>query len=108
MNMTSDTITDQEPLMNTPRTYVKKPVAIEAIHWTGDNTEAVRAFTAGGFETVDPFERGDSPEIVAEVWDHLHATWVGVKIGQWIIKGLKGEFYPCDPDVFTGTYEEQA
>lgn len=47
----------------------------------------------------------EDPAIIAEVYDHLHGTWVGVKAGQWIIKGAKGEFYPCDPEIFEAKYE---
>ena len=92
--------------MNTPRTYTKKPVTVQAMKWTGDNTEEIREFTADGFDPIDPNEREPGSEIVAEVWDYLHSTWVGVKIGQWIIEGVQGEHYPCDDDVFTATYEE--
>lgn len=85
--------------------FRKKPIVIEAVQFTGDNVAEIAEFTAGRFETVDPFERGDNPEIVAEVWDYLHETWVGVKAGQWIIKGVKGEFYPHDADLFAQAYD---
>ena len=91
--------------MTGPAKYRKRPVVIEAVQFTGDNVAEIAEFTAGGFETVDPFERSDSPEIVAEVWDYLHETWVGVKAGQWIIRGVKGEFYPHDADLFAESYE---
>jgi hypothetical protein len=35
----------------------------------------------------------------------LHTTWVGVKTGQWIVRGVKGEFYPIAEDVLAETYE---
>lgn len=40
-----------------------------------------------------------------QVYDELHDTWVNYTLGDWIIKGVKGEFYPCKPDVFEATYE---
>lgn len=46
-----------------------------------------------------------SSEIVAAVYDHLHETWVGVKKGQFILRGTKGEFWPIDPEVFTDSYD---
>jgi hypothetical protein len=62
-------------------------------------------FTSGSFGAVHPDDRGDDPDVIAEVFDVLHSTWVGVKNGQWVIRGVQGEFYPCDPDVFAATYE---
>lgn len=104
------TITDQEPPMNTPRTYVKKPVAVRAMQWDGDNTDAVERFTHGGFKAIPLEERTEKQranDVYALVWDYLHSTWVGVKANQWIIEGVLGEFYPCDDDVFSDTYEER-
>lgn len=90
-------------------TYRKKPVTIRALRWTGDNTEEIREFTDGGFREIPLEHRTEEQreqDVYAEVWDYLHSTWVGVKVGQWIIKGVQGEHYPCDPDVFEATYEE--
>ncbi|MFD3517719.1 hypothetical protein [Streptomyces sp. NPDC058657] len=39
------------------------------------------------------------------VYDRLHDTWVRFEYGDWIIRGVQGEFYPCKPDVFEATYE---
>ncbi len=41
----------------------------------------------------------------AEVYDVLHRTWVELKPGDWVIKGVQGEFYPCTNEVFEQTYE---
>lgn len=86
--------------------FRKKPIVIEAIQFTGENFEEIEEFTGGNFLPVDPFDRAEDSDIIAEVWDHLHSTWVGVKAGQWIIKGVKGEFYPHDEDLFLESYEE--
>ena len=85
--------------------YRTKPVEVEAVRFTGD-VNKVQGFTGVAiFNEVDREDRGDNPEIVAEVYDRLHSTWVGVKLGQWIIRGTKGEFYPCDDEVFREKYE---
>jgi hypothetical protein len=100
--------------MNAPAKYTKKPVTIEAVRWTGDNYETIRDWV-GERSSEDPYNRNgfipveeqwpDPPEdITALVWDRLHSTWVGVKTGHWIIKGIQGEFYPCDNEVFWQTY----
>lgn len=90
--------------MSGPQRFRKKPVEIEAVQFDGSNFGEVHMLCEK-FYAVDPEDRGDDPEIVAEVFDRLHSTWVGVKVGQWIIRGIQGEFYPCDPDVFAATYE---
>lgn len=83
-----------------------KPVEIEAILFTGDNYDELFKWTDGKFLDVDVEDRVDDPEATGQVLDFLHSTWILVKPGQWIIKGTKGEFYPCDPETFDWKYEE--
>lgn len=45
-------------------------------------------------------------EIVAAVYDYLHDTWVGVKKGDWILRGTQGEFYPHDGALFAENYQQ--
>lgn len=89
--------------------FRKKPVEVDAIRWTGDNTDEIIAFTGPDrIDVVTPAGRPYitlDPEVTALVYDVLHSTWVGVKTGQWIIRGVKGELYPCADDVFAETYE---
>lgn len=85
--------------------FRKLPIVITAVRWTGDNADEVRAFASHKFDVVYPEDRTDDPDITAEILDDLHSTWVGVKDGQWIIRGVKGEFYPCDDEVLRATYE---
>lgn len=94
--------------------FRKRPVEIEAVQFTGTNWPTVNQFVGKTAEDDDgelhwgfaPAHRDIHPDVLAVVWDKLHSTWVGVKAGQWIIKGIQGEFYPCDPEVFHATYEE--
>lgn len=76
--------------------YRKKPVVIEAIQYTGSNAGEIRDF-------VDfPLHGLASPNIL---WiETLEGTMRADK-GDWIIKGVQGEFYPCKPDIFAATYE---
>ena len=76
-------------------TYRKKPVEIQAIRWTGDNLAEALQFVA----TEDVIKRGDKFEIVT-----LEGTMTASP-GDWIIRGVQGEFYPCKPDIFVATYE---
>ncbi len=76
-------------------TYRKKPVVIEAIQWTGEDRQAVKDFVPeAGFGFV-----GDELTITT-LEGQMHAS-----PGDWIIRGVKGEFYPCKPDIFEATYE---
>lgn len=83
-----------------------KVVEVEAVQFLGDNVCEIATWTKGYFRDADPFVRADNPEIVAEVYDDLHKTWIGVLNGQWIVRGAKGEFYPCDNETFHWKYEE--
>ncbi len=74
--------------------YRKKPVVIDAVQWTGDNTEDVQSFI-GDFGYV----KGMYVDIGT-----LEGLMVA-SIGDYIIKGIKGEVYPCKPDIFEATYE---
>lgn len=91
--------------------FRKKPVEVQAIQWTGDNAAEIKAF-------VGVRENGEcrflQPHEITGVWDNphvfdeLHATWVPVLPENWIIRGVQGEFYPCDADVFAASYNEVA
>lgn len=76
--------------------FRKKPVAIEAVQWTGDNKDAIDAFV--GHE-LDQSMGSKSLIIETLEGDHRAAP------GDFIIKGVQGEFYPCKPDIFAATYE---
>lgn len=82
--------------------WVKKPVVIEAVQWTGDNWIEIREWafspiTDGGNVFLYSHDR---IEIVT-----LEGTMYA-SVGDYIIKGVKGEFYPCKPDIFHATYKE--
>lgn len=77
--------------------YRKKPVVIEAMQW-GDNISELTSFLSLS-DRIMKFTNS-----VLEI-DTLEGTMIARK-GDWIIKGVKGEFYPCKPDIFKQTYEE--
>lgn len=78
--------------------YVKKPVVIEAIRWTGNNIEELEEFALNEND-IDLFSFGATLEIKT-----LEGVMT-VSDGDYIIKGVNGEFYPCKPDIFKKTYE---
>jgi hypothetical protein len=85
--------------------YMTKPFEIEAIQWTGDNAEEILEFC--GKDEEGPFAQftalSSGPKL--EVWDYLQETWVPCNVEDFIIKGMKGEFYPCDHEIFEAKYE---
>ena len=90
--------------------YQKKPLRIHAIQYRLPDDELniaeVKEFTADRFHIIPDNLRGTHPEVTAEVYDELHSTWVGVKNGDYIIRGIEGEFYPHDGDLFPQAYDE--
>ena len=91
--------------------YRKKPIGIEAVQFTGDNLEEIAKFMGipvYGLQTsVDAILRtdGDYRENTHIHIPTLEGTMTA-NCGDYIIKGVKGEFYPCKPDIFDETYEE--
>lgn len=90
--------------------FRKKPVVIEAVQWTGENLPEVFAFTGKHpkwntwFENWKAYEahvksNGNTFKILT-----LEGTMTALP-GDWIIRGVRGEFYPCKPDIFDATYE---
>lgn len=77
--------------------YRKKPVEIEAEIWTGDNFEEVFEFTG----RKDNVKIGFYGLQIMTLEGPLYA-----EIGDYIIQGVEGEFYPCKPQIFKKTYEE--
>jgi hypothetical protein len=90
------------------RTYRKKPVDIQAIEWTGSNLREIIDFTG-----LHP----SAQKWVDEGWEHYEEVVkvnglkiftiegaMNASIGDMIIRGVKGEFYPCKPDIFEQTY----
>lgn len=84
--------------------YRKKPVVIEAMQFqpigsSGEDAARVESW-CGGEMVVD--DQGYSL-VIKTLEGHMRAS-----PGDWIIKGVAGEFYPCKPDIFEKTYEPAA
>jgi hypothetical protein len=78
--------------------FVKKPIEIEAIQWTGENTKEILAFC---FECFS-YEKDDFAVLVINTLEGS----MQASIGDYVIRGIKGEFYACKPDIFLLTYSE--
>ena len=90
--------------------FRKKPVVIEAVQWTGDNTREVALWAVSdiadfalptGWWIRAPADGVAEKQMMIHTLEGDHAA----NIGDWIIRGVKGEFYPCKPDIFAATYE---
>ena len=87
--------------------FRKKPVVIEAEQFTGaDSGEStqypiVRTFCGREFAVSWTFDK--RPFIKIETLEGC----MRADVGDWIIKGVKGEFYPCKPDIFAATYDKE-
>lgn len=83
--------------------YRKKPVVIEAVHFSGSSTSihAIKRWVDGN-EYVQPVV--ETMDIGSLAIETLEGTMTASP-GDWIIKGVHGEFYPCKPDIFAATYE---
>ena len=83
--------------------YRKKPVVIEAIQWDGTNQGEIAEFMETPIRTKTSPEQGNpSGKITIETLEGDMTAMVG----DFIIRGIQGEYYPCKPDIFEKTYEE--
>ena len=86
--------------------YRKRPVVIEAIQWTGENLREIIDFTGlndsakhFSWEEYEALVKKEGLKIFTLEGTHM------ASIGDYIIKGVAGEVYPCKPDIFEKTYE---
>jgi hypothetical protein len=83
----------------------KKPVVIEASRAILTDCEAIEAWSNGAVTGIGDRINHEGPWICK---CFSIKTWEGTMTaleGDWIIRGVKGEFYPCKPDIFEATYE---
>lgn len=99
--------------MAEPLKFRKKPVVIEAARWDGtaEGAGPIIDWILTGDSTASYWcsdstrcaeNAGDTPHTIAiqTLEGTMHAT-----VGDWVIKGIQGEFYPCKGDIFEATYE---
>lgn len=80
--------------------YRKKPLVIEAIYYDGKNIKEVTEFASASL----PERLSDDCVIFIKTLEGL----MELKTNNYLIKGIKGEFYPCAKDIFETTYGEVA
>ena len=96
--------------------YRKKPVIVEALQWNGKNVIDIYNFledknvetqyevNSEGKNFYIDFSRGQC--VTGDLMIKTLEGTMKADIGDYIIKGVNGEFYPCKPDIFEKTYEE--
>lgn len=88
--------------------FRKKPKEIDAILWAGGDHQCLVDFCGLHWGRADAHEvpwnhPGDKEEVI--LYNFLEKQWICCPVGHWVIRGLKGEIYPCDPSVFDASYE---
>lgn len=89
--------------------FRKRPLEVAAVRWTGDNAAQIKDFVGCRQDNGEP--RFLLPEEIsgvwetAKIWAGAEHDWLACPVGHWVIRGIRGEFYPCADDVFKATYE---
>lgn len=82
--------------------YRKKPVVIDAIQFFDQPEELINIQKfMDNIDIIIDYKDIDDPKLKIET---LEGT-MNASLGDWIIKGVNGEFYPCKPEIFEKTYE---
>jgi len=88
--------------MKREKKFRKKPVVIEAFQFTDESKDAAYRWASSHQMNIDPsFDDHEGPILSIPT---LEGEMI-CRIGDWIIRGVNGEFYPCKPDIFEKTYE---
>jgi hypothetical protein len=85
--------------------FRKKPVVIEAVQFTGPDSylEILDWMKTSG--NAHALLAGETASSTPRMLVHTLEGTMAADPGDWIIRGVKGEFYPCKPDIFEATYE---
>ena len=90
-----------------PQKFVKQPVTVEAMRWDGsvDGAHPIIEWILG--------HAGNARCLLPGAWDHMESAYIQIATpegrvlvfpGDYVIRGVAGEFYPCKPDIFRRTY----
>lgn len=80
--------------------FRKKPVVVEAMQFTNDTKNQIFNFVC--CNRYADFDNNHNPILIIETLEGDMVT----SLGDWVIKGVDGEFYPCKPGIFEKTYEK--
>ena len=80
--------------------FRKKPIVVEAMQRTGDNDTDIVNWMQGGWRTGGAWQHNNGSLVIPTLEGEMQAS-----TGDWVIRGVGGEFYPCKPDIFEATYD---
>jgi hypothetical protein len=83
--------------------YTKKPVTIEAIQFKEENIPTIKDWLGENLAQLSSEDRYRNPQYHWIIRDYLEGD-MKITEGDYIIRGVNGEFYPCKPDIFYATY----
>ena len=87
----------------TPQRFRKKPIVIEAMQLTEDNRHEVGKWCGG--RIVQEAKASDPTDVYLGIDIPTLEGTMRANLGDWVIKGIQGEFYPCRDDIFRASYE---
>jgi len=87
--------------------FRKKPVVIEAVQFDWDNAEEIMGWADASEPpcSMSALYVGEHTDAASGLLITTLEGEMRADCGDWIIRGVKGEFYPCKPDIFEATYE---
>lgn len=85
-------------------TLQAKPVQVKAVKWDGteESLQLIEQFVPGDELTI---RRYANTMFALDVWNYLEKQYIHCPLGHWIIRGLKGEFYPCEEEALFMKYD---
>ena len=93
--------------MKSEQRFTKKPITISAWQWN-ESLTMLHELKDSGMFSLSHSGHVDHPDLCRNLRIQTLEGALSVSVGDWIIKGVKGEFYPCKPDIFEATYSEDA
>jgi len=81
--------------------YVKKPIVIEAVRYDGTNVNEIDDFVGSDLRVSQDHYATDDVTLSIETLE----GWMKISVGDYVIKGVQDEFYPCKPDIFEASYD---
>lgn len=99
--MTRENCQGMGEMMNEPKKFRTKSVEIEAIEFTGENAREIATWIGEGV-VLESDSKGFMNRVVIQT---LEGDMTAV-VGDWVIKGVQGKFYPYKPSIFAETYDE--
>ena len=88
--------------------YRKKTIVVDAIQWNGGDYKCLEKFCGLNWGRADAkgvYWTAPAEKENVVLWNTADDQWLMCPVGHWIIRGVRGELYPCEPGIFAETYE---